>query len=107
MHFGHSMQNIFNIQKYINLGIKFTANGKYLAPTERFIAINIHWFNVNGMNDLFELLYKFVIYTPRGMQKIFEYSAYDSVMKMHWVFVVQHNGAKMTNIYVLGHMIIE
>ena len=94
--------------KHNNLGIKFSNNdGKYLAVTERSNHIDIlgiysvkywqliHRFNIDGINDLYdikwshnnqyilcinnELLYKFIIYTPRG-RKIFEYSAYDNAL---------------------------
>eukprot|EP00483_Globobulimina_turgida_P006665 UN06675 len=93
--------------KYNNLGIKFSKNGKYLAVTERSNHMDIlgiysvkywqliHRFNIDFITDLYDilwsdndqyilcinnsLLYKFVIYTPRG-RKVFEYSAYDNAL---------------------------
>lgn len=93
--------------KYNNLGIKFSKNGKYLAVTERTNHIDIlgiysvkHWqlihrFNIDGITDLYDikwsfddqyilcinngLLYKFVVYTPRG-RKVFEFCAYENAL---------------------------
>lgn len=93
--------------KHNCLGIKFSKNGKYLCVAERTNHIDVlgiysvqYWqliqrFSIDGMADLRdirwshndqyilcinnELLYKFVIYSPRG-RKVFEYSAYDDAL---------------------------